>query len=412
MNKNHGNTSGKIRAGLAGTCICVSLLPGQAAANPDDPYKFIAGVSSTYDSNLFRLPDGVATPVAGKPSRSETMYATYAGVRVDKPYSLQRLQLEVTGTRYEYQTFDYLNFTAFDYRAAWQWSLTPDLTGSISADRKQALVSYADFINPSQRNVQTVENRRAALDWRASGGWHLLGAATEMKLRNSTSFLAVGDFTQDSAEAGVQYVAASNSALAIVQREGRGEYRNRPLDVFNQLDTHYKQSETELQGRWLLTGKSTVDGRVAWLKRTHDNFPERDFSGPVGQLRYLWTPTAKLQFTALAGRDLYSYQENNPAYPSSYFVNKYASLTPAWQLTEKTSLRLRLEAGKRQFEGATVPAVVMREDRFKLAQFGVTWNLSRSLEVIGTLSHERRNSNIETLTYRDNTALLSLALKF
>lgn len=412
MKTSHGKNSGKIVSGLAGSLLLGTFLPAAALANPDDPFTIVAGVSTTHDSNLFRLPAGMSVPVPGKTSRSDTITAAFAGVRLDKPYSLQRLQFDFTGTRYTFQNFDYLNFTGYDYRAAWLWSLTPNLTGSFSADRREALVNYADFVNPTVRNVQVVENRRAAADWRVSGGWHLLGAASEMKLRNSTAFLAVGDFMQDSLEGGVQYVAPSDSALALVQRESWGEYRNRALDVANRLDTNYKQHETELQGRWKLTGKSTVDGKLAWQKREHENFPERDFSGAVGMLRYLWLPTAKLQLAVQAGRELYSFQETNPAYPSSYIVAKYASLAPSWQITEKTSVRARYELSQRQYEGALSAAPVQREDKVRSAQIGATWRAARSLEINGTLTHERRNSNVADLDYKDTIAMLSLALKF
>lgn len=420
MKISHGNNSGKNsaarmsggNAGIAGGLLLAALLPAAAIANPDDPFTIVAGVSTTHDSNIFRLNDNVPVPVPGKTSRSDTINAVSAGVRFDKPYSMQRVQLEFTGTRYHYQNYDYLNFTGFDYRAGWFWALTPDLTGSFSADRRQSMVNYADFFNPGIRNIQVVENRRAAADWRAGGGWHLLGAVSEMKLRNSTPFLAVGDILQDSVEGGVRYVAPSESALALVQRESWGEYRNRPLDFANRLDTNFKQHETELQGRWVLTGKSTLDGKVAWQKREHENFPERDFSGAVGMLRYLWLPTAKLEVAAQAGREMISFQETNPAYPSSYIVSRYASLAPAWQITEKTSVRLRFLVAKRQYEGAIVPTPIQREDRVKSAQLGATWRLSRSLDVNGTLTHERRTSNIDSLDYKDNVAMLSLALRF
>ena len=317
-------------------------------------------------------------------------------------------------TRYQYQTHDSLNFTALDYRAAWLWSLTPNLTGILSADRSQGLTSYADFNNPGQRNIQTNETQRLMADWAVGGGWHLVGGGYETRSRNSGNFTAVGNYVQDTAEAGVKYVTAADNSIAVVRRESRGDYSGRTLvNDGNFLDTGYKQSETEAHGLWRISGHSSLDARLGYVERNHDNYSLRDYSGAVGGLSYLWTPTGKLQFTLAAGRDRASYQETIPGlYSGSYYVADSLSLTPAWLISDKTTLRLKLDISQRDYRGAVVAVASNREDTLRSAQLRATWRPTRTIDIDGYLTHEQRSSNVDTANYHDNMIAISAALKF
>ena len=376
---------------------------GTAHAGPEDALNFVVGTTATYDDNLFR-----SRAISGSTSRSDMIYTAYAGVRVDKSYSLQRFQLDLTGTRYEYQSNDFLNFSAVDYRAAWLWSLTPSLTGVVSAERSEMPTNYADFTNQSRRNVQTSETMRLLADWAVSGSWHITGGAYQTELKNSGGFTEVGSYVQDTAEAGIKYVSAANTSIAVVHRESHGEYHDRTLvNDGNLLDTGYDQSETELRAIWRITGHSSLDTRLGYLDRTHEHYAQRDYSGAVGRLSYLWMPTGKLQFTLAAGRDLYSYQSAS----SSYYSYDYLSLIPAWLVSDKTTIRLKLDLGKRDYRGSLINAPT-REDIFRAAQLSVAWRPTPTIDIGAQLTREERSSTNGGLSYHDNIAGISAALKF
>jgi exopolysaccharide biosynthesis operon protein EpsL len=376
-------------------------------AGPEDAVNFVIGTTATYDDNLFRLPAGRAVPIAGQTSRSDMIYTAFAGVRFDKTYSLQRFQLDLIATRYEYQTYDYLNFSALDYRAAWLWALTPRLTGTLSADRTEKPTNYADFTRPNQRNIQTIENRRFAADWAADTAWHLIGGIDQTSVDNSGDFVETGDYVQDTIEAGIKYVSPANNSLALVRRQARGEYSDRTLGPAL-LDTGYDQSETELRAQWKITGHSSLDARLGYLNRNHDNYAQRDYSGAVGRLSYLWMPTGKLQFTLAAGRELYSYQDSL----TSYYVYDFLSLIPAWLISEKTTLRLKLDLGQRDYRGSGPDGSASRNDTLHAAQISVAWRLMQSVDIGGYLTHERRSSNVADYSYQDTIAGISATFRF
>lgn len=392
-------------------CALACAMPGTLHANTGDALNFIVGTSATYDDNLFRLAPGRAVPVPGQTSRSDMIYTTYAGIRVDKTYGLQRFQADLTATRYEYQTYDFLSFSAVDYRAAWLWSLTPRLTGSIFADRIEKPTNYSDFNSQNRKNIQTNETRGVLADWLVGGAWHLTGGIYQTNLKNSAAFTAVGSYVQDTAEAGIKYVSPARNSIALVHRESTGEYSNRSLGPAL-LDTNYTQSETELQSMWQISGHSSLNAKLAYLERSHKNYSQRDYAGAIGALNYRWNPTEKLQFTLATGRNMLSYQETTADYSSSYYVIDYITLSPAWMLTEKTTLRLQLDTSKRDYRGAVTAAALSREDTIRTAQFSIAWRPTQTINITSYLTHEQRSTNLPGQSYHDNIVGVAATVQF
>lgn len=383
--------------------------------DPDDPLMFVAGASVMHDNNLFRLDSHQHPNINGKRSRSDTITTTFAGVKIDKQVSLQRFQLDVTAKRYDFNTYNYLDFSGVDYSGAWLWSVTPHLTGTVAVDRTESLASFADFNNQTRRNVQVRETQRATVDWEMTGSYHLLGGLYRNRLNNSVAFNEMSDNTEEAAEAGLKYVSRAGNSLALLHRATRGDYTSRTLDAANLYDTGYDQRETYLQALWRTSGHSVLNARLGYVNRDHHHFSERDFAGTVGSLQYLWTPTGKLSFTLATGRDLTSYQTGIGGingYTSSYYVNDYVSLMPQWQITAKTALRLKLDSSRRDYRGAIGAIGSGREDRVNAAQVGVNWQAMRHVTVDAFVTRETRSSNLTNGDYRDTIAMLSAQIKF
>lgn len=389
--------------------VCGMSAHPAAHAGEYDWFNLIVGASVTREDNLFRLPSG-ADPqaVLGRPAKSDWLYTTNVGLKVDKPYSLQRFQLDMMATDHRFQSASHLDYTGFDYRGAWLWQLTPKLSGVLSAERKQSLASFADYRNFAVRNVQTIEIERANADWWIEGGWHLLGGVTETRSRNSQVFTAVGDFDQTTAEASVRYVAADESSATLTARQSRGRYQGRPLDPVAVFDNRFDQQEIEGRGIWVFSAQSRFDGRLGYLERKHANFSQRDFSGPVGRLDYIWTPSAKLRFEFSAARNLYSFQEPN----NSFYVASTLAATPKWLISEKTTAYLQMEQARREYRGAVAPTSVMRADTLRSFAAGGDWKATRDVVIGAEWRRETRDSNIAGFEYVANIVGLKAQLMF
>jgi len=258
----------RIMLAAAVTVTAPGVMAG-ARADQDDTVSVVAGYALRHEDNLFRLPPGADTRAAtGKSARSDTVDMTSLGLRVNKRYSLQRIQLEADLIDYRYRTFDYLNFTARNYAAAWHWQLTPAFRGTLSSRRTEALNSFNDFTGYRTRNIRVDKNHRLDGVFELHGAWRLLGGMAQSERTNSETFLEESDTRLDTVEAGVRRDFTSGSAPVALLREGRGEYTHRPeLSATRQLDNAFEQSEQELLLHWPVSAKTTLQGRLAHLER-------------------------------------------------------------------------------------------------------------------------------------------------
>lgn len=386
-------------------------LSSPALADEQDALNFSLGAGVMFDDNLFRLPGA---------EKSDRILTTNAGIKIDKPYSLQRFQVDANAVDNRYDNYSYLDYTAFNYRAAWLWQLTPGIKGTLSADQQQVLNSFSEFRNfnnqlETARSIQTNQNRIFDVDATIGGGWHLLGGVSELRSRNSITFNAVGDFKQAGANIGIKYVAPSENSIALIQRAYNGTYQGRVADVPSQLDSGFKQRETEAQLQWRLTGKSLIDAKLGYVDREHDNFSSRDYDGVTSRLAYNWQPTGKLGIITSVSRNLYSYQQA----ANSYYVADTFAINPIWQVTAKTSLSMRYDFSHRDYRGAVAPVTERRKDNVQALMFSAEWQPLRTVTVTGALRHEMRSSSFNDqnaaggdLEYDANSATISAQLLF
>jgi exopolysaccharide biosynthesis operon protein EpsL len=401
-----------IAAVTLATAPAVSMAGG-AAYNLDplekmqntDTLNFIVGAQVRHDNNLFRLDSGEQPPNNGNADKSDTIYSTNVGVRLDKQYSLQRFVAEAMVRDHRFQNNSFLDYTAFNYRAAWHYAVTPRITGLLLAEQKEEQNSFVEF-REARKNIQTSNVRLFTIDGEIGGGFHALAGLLDVRARNSVDFEQVGDYQQDGFELGGKWVAPSNNWISVLHRVTDGEFRGRELDPVSQLDTGFDQEETEANFFWRFTGKSVVDGKIAYVKREHDNFSDRDFSGMTGRVAYHWEITGKTSLHTSLSRNIYNYQEDE----NSYYVEDRFSIGPEWQYSPKTSFRARYDYSERDYRGAIVPVAETRDDKLQSFLIAADWKAARSLLVTGILQRDKRSSNIEDNDY--NATSVSINAQF
>ena len=387
-----------------------SAQQGAVTALPRPVFELQAGGGVTWDSNPFLLSSSVDPQAQlGTSDKSDTITSAFVGVNIDKLYSLQHFYLDATETTYRHSNFSLLNFDAFQYRGGWDWRLGTRLSGTLSADRSQALVNYADFRNTTQRNVVTTEHRLASLDGWVSGGWHALLAATQVVSENSVPFIQQGSYRLTGGDGGIKYLAQSGSSVELHAASANGDYLDQPLDPVNLIDDGFRRTESYVKASLPFSAKSTLDGRLGWVDYRNNHFGQRDFSGTVGTLGYLWRPTERLSFTLLASRDRVPYVADT----SSYVVNDTVSLAPSWTLSPKTALIFTLSQTASDFGGAVVTSSApLRHDDLSSAQLALKWTPLRSVTVNASLRHLRQSSNTAGFDYKDDIASVNASVLF
>ena len=369
-----------------------------------DTFQFRAGQTWQYDSNVFRLSDAVTTPT------SDHFGVTTVGAKIDKSYGLQRFEFDINANRYNYKNFSALDFTAVNYAAAWRWSFTPALYGKLTTDRQEYTDNTANFQNQNQgQQLNRRTDRLTLLDaeYAIDGPWRVLGGVFERSSSNSQANTFEGDSKVRGVEAGVRYVFASDSSFAYRLKQGRGEYPNRVSS--DTSASEFKDREHEFRLVWPITGKTTIQSRLAYFDRAHDGLAARDFSGFVGQLEATWLATGKTTVSGGVVRELGDYQTNN----ISYYQGNRFFVAPTWKPTEKTAVKFRYDHGVRNYKGP-LPGFVdtNRRDTTDLAVLGFEWEVIRALKVTTSVFTDRRKSNEFGADYKSHGAILSVLTSF
>ena len=372
-----------------GCCLTLALAAGWARADEFDTVNFNAGTTFLHDTNLFRLPAGADPNVVLRaPTGADTLNVNSVGVKLSKPYSLQRFELGVDFVDYRYKTFTFLNFSAFNYDAAWRWSVTPRLHGNLTADRTETLNTFADF-RSFVRNVRTVQNQRFDGEYEVDGVWRLLGGVSQVEAKNEQVFLAQQDYRQRNAEGGIKHVFGSGSSMSAVARVGSGEFTKLAGPINASLfDNRFDQREVETRFFWAVSGKSTFDGRLSYLERRHQNFSQRNFSGLAGNASVSWGISGKSRLVASVSRDLASFIQASSSYTR---LDKW-SLGPVWSVSSKAVMRARYEQSTRAFLGpVAVTPQNDRQDKLRTLYVGADWQPRRWVTLSASLQKDRKS---------------------
>jgi exopolysaccharide biosynthesis operon protein EpsL len=396
----------------AAVCALAAALLAQPVAAQDRPITLRLNTSIMWDANVFRVPDSAPDPqlAQGIPGKSDRIATTTLGLRIDKAYAQQRFELDASQTATRYANFTSLDRDAFQYHGAWLWSLSPRITGTLSADRAESLIPFTDLTTPVP-NVRVTDTQTFNLDGWMFGGWHVLAGAINTDVKTSQVFLAQPSYNTNAAEVGLKYVARSGNSITAITRSTRGTNPGQAVDPVNFIDNEFTVHENELKAAWKVSGKSTLNGRLARLERRNEHLPQRDFSGTTGELGYIRAVDGKLLLNFSASRNILPWTEDTQA---SYRIDDKLSFAPSLQIGERITLRMSAYRLVSDFRGPVAPLTgPSRRDTLRSAQLALDWSPPvRNLLLTGSVQRERRSSNTAGLDFEDTIAMLSASLAF
>ncbi|XVJ69091.1 MAG: putative exosortase B-associated extracellular polysaccharide biosynthesis transporter EpsL [Rhizobacter sp.] len=374
----------------------------------DDAVKVNAGYSLLRDSNLFRFSGNTdSQALTGRSNSAESIGISTVGLALSKTYSLQKFDLSLNVVDYRYRHFDYLSFTASNYKADWLWSLTPRLRGLASSERTEVLNSFADFLGINQRNTRVNLTTRLDGEYELDGVWRLLGGVSRSSQTNEAPVVSGDDTRTTEVNGGARYVFSSGSAIGYVYSNAQGRYTKRAMSPLQ--DDRFRQQNHELRLNWLFSGKSKADLSAAYFERAHPNVPQRDFSGLVTRASLQWNWTEKTSLAADFNRELAAYQTNDSNYTQTHRI----SIGPIWKITPKVTMRMRHEFANLDYRGqpSNLPAS-QRTDETHDSLIAMDWRPVRSLLLSGSVQHSRRSSNQANLDFRSTQTKLTAQLSY
>jgi len=401
---NHLSHKGFLRCAFSlPRALCIALAASllltstQVLADAQDTVNVIAGLSRTMDDNFFRK---ATSPV------SETITTSYATLSVNKQYSMQRLNFEYTIRNNAYQNYSSLDSVGNNYKGSWIWSLTPRLTGSVSAFRSETALGFIDatYVAANKPPILTSEVQNFLMDWAPQGGMHFLGGFTRSVVLNSSNFLPDRGNTINSIDLGVKYEFPSGSAVTVMQHQRQGEFANFSLS----LPQSFSENESEAKFNWRVSAKSSVNMRVGFVAREHDqvgitDYSARDYSDWVGDASVSWAPTSKLQLTAAAASSIGSYQTTN----ANYARNNSLSFTPTYACTSKI-----LVSGSASISEREVVGGFNETDTIENASLGVDWMPRRYVSLGAKLQKMSRTSTTANKDFSDLMTILTANVNF
>jgi len=253
-------------------------------------------------------------------------------------FSRQRLVANAILVDSRYQKNDYLSFTALNYDAKWLWSAGLRWDGMLYFDRKEGLNSFADYRADRQRNIRTTENQGFTANYWFHSNWAAVAGVSRTSVTNEKLYLAENDYTSSGYNLGLRYRPISGNTVTLRMSRADGTFGKRQFNAINQFDNSYTDNSYGVDLDWRLTGKSQVRGRFGYAERQHENFSQRDYSGWVGNLDYVYAYTGKGSVTVGYKRDIAQYQQLT----SSYYTLDEVSVAGQWAATSQITATARL----------------------------------------------------------------------
>lgn len=361
---------------------------------PLRPLTLQAGAQWQHDDNVLRSNQGAV---------ADHIWVANAGMRWDKTYSQQRVEVQGRLDAYRYQRSAALDFNALNYLAAWHWALGPGWSGRIAAERRQWVdrlgdASASGLIRRTESAQMLQAQYRLGVDWRALGGLF------ERRQDNTDPAGQEPDSTLRGGELGLRYVLPADHSLSYRVSQGQGRYSGSA-----QTPGDFTEREHAFDWNWTATGQLRLQGQFGHLARDHAQQPGRDFSGWVARAGAQWALSGKTRLSAGLVRELAAYQTLD----ASYYVGDRLYVAPQWQAGVKTWLRLRLEQGERRYKGALPGALAAgRQDRLRLASLELQWQALRSLRLTASVQRDERSSNVAGADYRTRILGLSAQASF
>ncbi|NMG76652.1 XrtB/PEP-CTERM-associated polysaccharide biosynthesis outer membrane protein EpsL [Aromatoleum diolicum] len=385
--------------------IAFALSANAIAANEDsaDTLELLVQQDLERDSNLFRMPDGTRPVIDGHVHpRSDLVRTTTVAGRFDRNFSRQRVNAEFGVTRSDYQEFAYLDYTARNAFAAWEWALGNQWRGELSARQNEALRSFAER-NNTVRSVNTYRRYAFDANYQLHPRWSLGAGLANVISSYDDRLSASSEFVEDAVELRATFRPGSDNSLMLVARNADGRYPERiagPTAV-----TDYGQRDLQMRGDWRASGLSRVFGYLGYTWRDYPGLSEKNFSGVTGRVGHHWTPGGKLAMRVTARREIGARED----VVDNFIITRSLAIEPEWKVSSKVSLQGRLEWLARDYGGNPfVVATNDRQDITRIASIGGVWSPMRDLGLALAIRRESRSSSGAGFGYRSDSVLFSV----
>lgn len=325
-------------------CIAAAtwgLTAGAVHADEGDAFNVVLRQAIRYESNLYRLESGAPAP---GDTRHDTVSETGAALVFDRRYGRQRILADLGITSARYAEHGNLDHDSPEARAAWEWALGNRWSGMLGHVYRERLTDF-DETSGLRRNINSYSRSSVSADYWWHPRWATGAAFEHTRSRFDREDRDAAEFDADTVDVNLTYRPPTGNKAVLTLRDTRGQYVNRPAAEGSIRD--YRQQEVRLAGDWQLTGATKLSGFIGRTRVEYRFASNRDFTGTIGRLGLLWSPTVKTSVALGVRREVGAQQDA----AANYAVTEALSLVPKWAISSKLTLGASAEWRRRDYGG-------------------------------------------------------------
>ncbi|OFZ71269.1 MAG: hypothetical protein A2Z01_02905 [Betaproteobacteria bacterium RBG_16_58_11] len=381
---------------LAGVLCAIAAWPALAK----DTLQPYVEIRRMWDDNLFRTETD---------TRSGTIDIASAGVALDWRYGRQQVTGRAGANQVRYREFGQLDYDGYDLDLQWNWQTANGISGLLGCSESQTQSSLAD-IQSSLSNLHTQRECKAGLFANPSGIWQARLVISDNESNNSDPSRQVYDWQESGLEATLGQTFSIGNYAGGFLRVAEGKFPNRQTVGALRIDNSYRQQEAGLQANYRLSGATHFSVRAAYLQRTHDQVPERDFDGLSGRFSFKWQPSGKTALNGALYRNVGAVEDLN----ANYIVADGMTASAAWTPTDKTRISLDAKLEQRAYAGdpGIISGLSQRKDEVRSLGAGFDYQAHRLAGLGVSARRESRESNEAGRGYRAKVVQTYLRLTF
>ncbi len=374
-------------------------------ADQPDAWQPYAGVSYAYDDNLLRVP---AAQVAGP--TSDTSWTREAGIGFDHVYSRQHIAANFDVTKTTFERFNAIDYIGKDAAFDWTYGITDYITGDVTSTYSQALTPFTQF-HLEQLNLRTQKTDAINIYLHLTPSWQMYASVSDYELRYDLLSQQSANRDTHVYNLGFDYVSAAGNILGLVAGHEEGEFPIQELIGNEFYNNDYQQNSIGVRMDWTVSGLTHLQLSGGWEKRTYEEFPVRDASGPSARLVATYIATGKSSLLVTAYRDI----DASDNLTTQYTINKGLSLSPIWDPVDKIRVQGMLKQESFNYTTGALFAALLpqnRIDTLKSASLSATYTPTRRVQASLSIYTDKLSSTLSEYNYRDKGLLLNARIAF
>lgn len=372
---------------VLGAAALLACLPAHA----DTPLSLVVTQDLTYDSNILR---------DNNRKYRDAISATGARVGFDKEYGRQTYKASVTGVAKRYKNTKDYNTEDFSANLGLTSTLMSNWYVSFDADASKQQQRPEDQGNLRYNETINANSMRLFAQYGMFGRWSVNASYDFSKANYKERDFY--DRESKSVRLGVKYSPTDLLSFDWGVSKSKVDSPKYPLLGKNDAIIYgdpVDRYDVDLSTRWIVTGFSSLNSRIAWTREKHANDPRRDYIGLTGRLAWNYTPAGKLSYNLAVDRDTNNagggaYREfidlgslgvaSTGAYAAQNRISTSLSATVNWQVTAKVGFNSGFTYKRIKEERNEVVPGLNRNDNsslngdYKSLRLGVKYSLARS----------------------------------